>query len=105
MLCLGYSLDDISAGLNVSDKPWFLYLIECQDGSIYTGITVDVAARYSAHEKGTGARYTRSHPPKRLLAVFNYPDRSAASKAEYAIKQLSAEEKRRFAANPDMASS
>ena len=78
--------------------PWFLYLIECIDGSIYTGITVDVAARYAAHASGKGARYTRSHPPARLLASFCYPDRSSASKAEYRIKQLSPAEKRRFAA-------
>lgn len=76
------------------NKPWFLYLIECQDGSIYTGITVDVAKRYLAHEAGKGAKYMRSHPPKRLLKVFEYADRSAASKAEYVIKQLSASEKR-----------
>jgi putative endonuclease len=78
-------------------KSWFLYLLECQDGSIYTGITVDVAARYAAHANGTGARYTRSHPPQRLLAVIEYPDRSAASKAEYAMKKLTAEEKRKVA--------
>jgi putative endonuclease len=75
-------------------KPWFLYLIECQDGSIYTGITVDVAKRYIAHETGRGAKYMRSHPPKRLLRVFEYASRSEASKAEYVIKQLSASEKR-----------
>ncbi len=75
-------------------KPWFLYMVECQDGSIYTGITVDVAARYATHENGTGARYTRSHPPRRLLAVIEYPDRSTAAKAEYVTKQLSANEKR-----------
>lgn len=75
---------------------WFLYLLECRDGSIYTGIAVDVAARYAAHEKGRGARYTRSHPPRRLLAVIEYADRSAASKAEYAMKRLSAAEKRGF---------
>jgi putative endonuclease len=75
-------------------KPWFLYLIECQDGSIYTGITVDVAKRYIAHETGRGAKYMRSHPPKRLLKVFEYASRSEASKAEYAIKQLSASDKR-----------
>jgi putative endonuclease len=81
----------------MSGIPWFLYLIECQDGSIYTGITVDVAARYAAHKIGTGARYTRSHPPKCLLAVVEFPDRSTASKAEYAMKQLSAIEKRGYA--------
>lgn len=73
---------------------WFVYLIECTDGSIYTGIAVDVAARYAAHTDGKGARYTRSHPPARLLAAFAYPDRSSATSAEYRIKQLSAPEKR-----------
>ncbi len=82
----------------MAKKPWFLYLIECCDGSIYTGITVDVAARYAAHCQGTGARYTRSHPPLRLLGHEQHPDRSSASKAEYRIKQLSPQEKRRHAA-------
>jgi len=50
-----------------------MYLIECRDGSIYTGIAVDVAARYAAHLNGKGARYTRSHPPRCLLAVLEYP--------------------------------
>jgi putative endonuclease len=63
----------------------------------FTGITVDAAARYAAHEQGKGARYTRSHLPKGLLAMVEYPDRSTASRAEYAIKQLSASEKREFA--------
>lgn len=75
-------------------KPWFLYLLECADGSIYTGITVDVEARFAAHAAGRGGHYTRSHPPVRLLAVFDYPDRSSASKAEHVMKQLSAAEKR-----------
>lgn len=79
-------------------KPWFLYLIECTDGSIYTGITVDVAARYAAHVNGSGARYTRSHPPLRLLASESYADRSAASKAEYRVKLLSPAQKRALAA-------
>jgi len=58
---------------------------------------VNVHARYAAHRGGKGARYTRSHPPRRLLAAIEYPDRSAASIAEYQIKQLSAPEKRSFA--------
>ncbi|MGJ8619992.1 MAG: GIY-YIG nuclease family protein [Methylophilaceae bacterium] len=76
------------------NKPWFLYLIECQDGSIYTGITVDVAKRYRAHEIGKGAKYMRAHPPKRLLKVIAFANRSEASKAEHAMKKLSAVEKR-----------
>ncbi|WP_428828073.1 GIY-YIG nuclease family protein [Azonexus sp. IMCC34842] len=78
-------------------KPWYLYLIECVDGSIYTGITVDVEARYAAHQNGSGARYTRSHAPARLLGFEAHPDRSTASQAEYRVKRLSATEKRRFA--------
>jgi len=80
-------------------KPWFLYMIECVDGSIYTGIAVDVESRYAAHCQGTGARYTRSHPPVKLLGYETHPDRSSASKAEYRIKLLSAREKRRYAAS------
>lgn len=78
-------------------KPWYLYLIECIDGSIYTGITIDVEARYAAHKNGSAARYTRSHPPVKLLGFEVHADRSAASQAEYRIKQLTAAEKRRFA--------
>jgi putative endonuclease len=81
----------------MAGKPWFVYLLECRDGSLYTGIAVDVAARYAAHATGRGARYTRSHPPRRLLAALEYPDRSAASIAEHAVKQLSAAEKRDYA--------
>ena len=76
--------------------PWFVYLIECRDGSVYTGITTDVAARYAAHATGKGARYTRSHPPLRLLAAVEYEDRSSAAKAEYAMKQLTPEQKWAF---------
>lgn len=75
---------------------WFLYVLECRDGSLYTGITVDVEKRFSAHLAGKGARYTRSHPPLRVLAVMPCADRSAASKAEHALKKRSPAEKRRF---------
>ena len=84
---------------------WFVYLIQCADGSLYTGITVDVAARFQAHRQGKGARYTRSHPPLRVLATEAHPDRSAASRAEYRIKQLSAEAKRAYAQRLNAAAS
>ena len=80
--------------------PWFVYLIECLDGSVYTGVAVDVDRRYAEHAAGKGARYTKSHPPSRLLARFEHPDRSSALKAEHAIKQLSALQKRALAAGP-----
>lgn len=75
-------------------RPWYLYVLECRDGSLYTGITVDVERRYAQHLAGTGARYTRSRPPVRLLAWFPYPDRASASRAEYAVKQLTPARKR-----------
>lgn len=85
-------------------KPWFLYLIECADGSIYTGITTDVAARFAAHQRGVGARYTRSHPPQRLLGVEAHVDRASASRAEYRVKQLTPAAKRDYAARLTMVS-
>lgn len=77
---------------------WYVYLIECVDGSVYTGIAVDVDRRYAQHAAGKGARYTRSHPPSRLLARFEYPDRGSASRAEYAIKRLTPARKRMMCA-------
>lgn len=92
------SLPEEPAEAPAAGRPWFLYLIECADGSIYTGITTDVAARYAAHAEGKGARYTRAHPPARLLGWEAHPDRSTASKAEYRIKRLTAAAKRAYAA-------
>ena len=87
-------------GPGVSHKAWFVYILECRDGSLYTGIAVDVAMRYALHVAGRGARYTRSHPPARLLASFEHPDRSSAARAEYAIKQLTPAAKRALAGSP-----
>jgi putative endonuclease len=82
----------------MANNTWFLYMIECTDGSLYTGIAIDVDARYAAHCSGRGARYTRSHPPHRLLGYEAHPDRSSASKAEYRVKRLSTLDKRKYAA-------
>lgn len=67
---------------------WTLYLLECTGGSYYAGITNNLAARMQAHCDGRGARYTRANKPLKVLATRVYPDRSAASKAEWALKQL-----------------
>lgn len=77
---------------------WFLYLLECSDGSVYTGIAVDVQARFDKHVSGEGARYTRSRKPVRVLASFELADRSSASRAEYWVKRLSPVDKRALAA-------
>lgn len=77
---------------------WFLYLLECADGSVYTGIATDVEARFDKHASGMGARYTRSRKPVRVLGSFELADRSSASRAEYWVKRLSPPDKRALAA-------
>ena len=77
----------------MSAKIWSIYLLECVDGSLYTGITVDLAARLEAHQAGQGARYTRSHKPSRLLASTSVGTRSQALKAELAVKCLPKDQK------------
>ena len=73
---------------------WYVYLILCRSGAIYTGIARNVAARYAQHVAGTGARYTRANPPQKLLAKFACPNQSVASRVEAAIKKLPAADKR-----------
>lgn len=77
-----------------TQTPWFLYMIECEGGSIYTGIATNVESRFQAHASGKGAKYTRANKPRELLLVVCYPNRSIASKAEYEFKRLSAKQKR-----------
>ncbi|MDI1297862.1 GIY-YIG nuclease family protein [Methylotenera sp.] len=67
---------------------WFLYLLECNNGAYYAGITNDVEARFATHVSGKGARYTRANPPVKILATKSYADRSAASVAEAQLKSL-----------------
>jgi putative endonuclease len=67
---------------------WFLYLLECSDGSFYAGITNRQPERIEAHNSGLGARYTRGRGPVKLLASKEYLDRSSASKAEALIKRM-----------------
>lgn len=76
---------------------WYLYIVECEDGSLYTGIALDPQARFASHLAGKGARYTRSHRPRRLLLTVVFPDRSSALKAEHQVKQVPANEKQRVA--------
>lgn len=67
---------------------WYLYLIECEDGSLYTGITTDVERRYAQHVAGKGARYTRMKKPVRLVGFRECGSKSEALKAELALKKL-----------------
>ena len=72
---------------------WVLYLLSCRDRSLYTGITNDLAKRLKRHNAGTGARYTRSRLPVRVVYAEPCKSRSDALKREYAIKQLPRREK------------
>jgi len=77
---------------------WWVYLLECRGGRIYTGIARDVALRLQAHAAGTGARFTRAHPPQRLLASVEVGGHGDALRVEAAIKRLAPEAKRQIAA-------
>ena len=68
---------------------WHVYIIECSDGSLYTGITNDLDKRIAAHNDGRGAKYTKSRRPVRLRYSEPAADRKNASQREYAIKSLS----------------
>ena len=68
--------------------PFFCYIVECADGTYYTGWTTDPARREKQHNAGTGARYTRMLRPVRMVYVEEQPDRVTAMKREVAIKRL-----------------
>ena len=72
----------------MTESIWYLYLLECEDGSLYTGITTDVERRYAEHVAGKGARYTRMKKPVRLVGFRQCDSRSAALKDEIALKKL-----------------
>ena len=75
-------------------KKWYLYVVECSDGSLYTGITTNIERRLNEHNYGSkGAKYTRSRRPVRLLLHKEYPDRSKASIAEWEFKKLKRKQK------------
>lgn len=76
-----------------ANTSWHVYLIRCDDGSLYTGITTDVARRFAEHEAGKGAKYLRGRAPLTLVWQRELGSRSAALSTEAAIKKLSKTEK------------
>ena len=72
---------------------FYVYVLECIDGSLYTGYTDDVAERVAKHNSGKAAKYTRSRLPVSLVAKWKYSTKSEAMKAEIAFKKLSKREK------------
>ncbi len=71
----------------------YVYILECADGTLYTGWTVDIERRVEAHNCGKGAKYTRGRGPCRLVYCEEYEEKVDAMRREYAIKQLSRGEK------------
>ena len=84
------------AGKEGEDLRWYVYMLRCGDGSLYTGCTTDVARRLKVHQSGKGAKYTRSHAPVTLAYQEAAEDRSAALRREAAIKKLTRAEKEKL---------
>ncbi|MFC4450756.1 GIY-YIG nuclease family protein [Halorussus aquaticus] len=79
----------------------WVYVIECDDGSFYTGYTTDVERRVREHDRGEGAKYTRGRTPVELVHRERFDTKSEAMSREYAIKQLSRAEKERVVERDD----
>jgi predicted GIY-YIG superfamily endonuclease/ADP-ribose pyrophosphatase YjhB (NUDIX family) len=71
-----------------STTAWFFYALRCADGTIYAGVTTDLARRVAEHNAGRGARYTAGRRPVRLVAAWHFPDRGAAQRAEARFRRL-----------------
>jgi putative endonuclease len=78
---------------------WYVYIVECSDGTLYTGISNNIDRRIKEHNKGIGSKYTKGRRPVTLLARWDCADKSHASKMEYRIKGLTREDKLRLIIN------
>jgi putative endonuclease len=77
---------------------WWLYVLECRSGALYTGIAKDVEARFAAHVRGKAAKFTRANRPVGILGKARLRTKGKALSAEYALKQLSRTAKLRWCA-------
>lgn len=77
-------------------KRWILYVLACGGGSLYTGITNNLPRRLKAHRSGRGARYTRAHPPRKVLLQWRVATRPEALRREAWFKKKTAVQKRRL---------
>lgn len=77
----------------MSMRLWNVYIVECRDGTLYTGITNDLERRMAEHNRGAGCRYTSGRRPVKLCYCESFCDRSSAMRREAAIKGLSKREK------------
>ena len=77
----------------MSSKSWVLYMLECNDGTLYTGITNDLHKRIKAHNEGQGAKYTKGRGPVQVVYTEDHPNRSLATQREIHLKKYSRQEK------------
>jgi putative endonuclease len=82
------SVDRAAVPLEPAAEVWWLYLLVCSDGRTYTGIALDVDARFRQHVSGKGSKFTRANRPLRILGAQPFATRSQALQAEHALKQL-----------------
>jgi putative endonuclease len=82
-------------------RDWFLYVVECADGTLYTGISTDVSRRVAEHNAGRGARYTASRRPVYLQAIWRFRSRKNAMRAEISFKRKNRAAKERAIAAED----
>lgn len=78
----------------MSASAWYVYILQCADNTLYTGVATDVSARLATHNAGKGAKYTRGRLPVLLLYFESADNRSAALRREHAIKKMRAADKR-----------
>jgi putative endonuclease len=76
---------------------WSVYILLCKGECLYTGVSTDVTKRYEQHKRGTGAKFTRAHPPIAILGDYLCPSHGDALRLEHQIKQLTPHAKRELA--------
>jgi len=80
----------------LTNMPCYCYIVECADGTYYTGWTTDPERRVATHNKGLGAKYTKMRRPVKLVYVEEQPDRKMAMKRERAIKKMARPQKQKL---------
>jgi len=98
-LALSIAIYDARPIISVMNSNWCVYIVECSDGTLYTGISNNIDKRIREHNLGSGSRYTRGRRPVKLLVKWECTDKSHASKMEYRIKRLTREAKLRLIIN------
>lgn len=83
----------------MKETKWFVYIVRCNDDTLYTGVTNDLNRRIKQHNDGTGAIYTKCRRPVTLLVSFEFDDKRQAFKEEYRVKRLTRKEKIKLITN------